>query len=237
MKVIILNSGLGKRMGEYTTHLPKCLVELNHTETILSRQLRMLEKTGINRVIMTTGPYHLIQKEYIDRLALKLDITLVNNYHYATTNYIYSIYLARDYLEDDILLLHGDMVFEEKVLQLLLNSTVSSMAVSTLFPLPEKDFKAVIRDGKVEAVGIEFFESAVAAQPMYLLKKKDWIVWLEKICDYCQSGQTACYAENAFNKVSHKMKLYPLDMKNLLCQEVDTIADLLEVQSRLKEIG
>ena len=140
-------------------------------------------------------------------------------------------------MEDDILLLHGDMVFEEKVLQLLLNSTVSSMAVSTLFPLPEKDFKAVIRDGKVEAVGIEFFESAVAAQPMYLLKKKDWIVWLEKICDYCQSGQTSCYAENAFNKVSHKMKLYPLDMKNLLCQEVDTIADLLEVQSRLKEIG
>lgn len=52
------------------------------------------------------------------------------------------------------------------------------MTVSSTVPLPEKDFKAVIHDNRIEKVGIEFFEDAMAAQPLYKLKKKDWKIWL-----------------------------------------------------------
>lgn len=37
MKALILNSGLGTRMGVLTSEHPKCMTEISHTDTILSR--------------------------------------------------------------------------------------------------------------------------------------------------------------------------------------------------------
>lgn len=54
MKVLILNSGLGSRMGVLTSEHPKCMTEISSHETILSRQLKMIADTGIEEVVMTT---------------------------------------------------------------------------------------------------------------------------------------------------------------------------------------
>ena len=42
MKALILNSGLGHRMGVLTCEHPKCMTEISHKNTILSRQLRQI---------------------------------------------------------------------------------------------------------------------------------------------------------------------------------------------------
>ena len=57
--------------------------------------------------------------------------------------------------------MHGDLVFENAVLDNLLAQERSCMAVSTTKPLPEKDFKAVLQDGQVIKVGVEYFRAAV----------------------------------------------------------------------------
>ena len=55
MKALILNSGLGSRMGTLTSEHPKCMTEISSHETILSRQLRQIADEGIEEVIITTG--------------------------------------------------------------------------------------------------------------------------------------------------------------------------------------
>ena len=55
MKALILNSGLGPRMGVLTSEHPKCMTEISKTETILSRQLKLLADVGVREVVMTTG--------------------------------------------------------------------------------------------------------------------------------------------------------------------------------------
>lgn len=110
------------------------------------------------------------------------------------------------------------------------------MTVSSTLPLPEKDFKAVVHHGRIEKVGIECFSDALAAQPLYKLKRDDWQVWLDKICEFCESGNVKCYAENAFNEASSRCAIHPLDVKNTLCAEIDTPEDLAVVSSKLKEI-
>ncbi len=110
------------------------------------------------------------------------------------------------------------------------------MAVSSALDLPEKDFKAVIRRGHITAVGVEFFNEAVAAQPLYKLKEKDWKLWLDKIVEYCESGNTNCYAEEAFNEVSDACMLEPLDVRDELCSEIDNPQDLAVVCQRLKTV-
>ena len=52
MKALILNSGLGRRMGVLTSEHPKCMTEISAKDTILSRQLRLIAEAGIDDVLV-----------------------------------------------------------------------------------------------------------------------------------------------------------------------------------------
>ena len=204
--------------------------------TVLSRQLKMLEEAGVCEIIITTGLFDDVLVDYCQSLELQADITFVKNEAYQDTNYIYSIYCAREYLDDDILLMHGDLVFEEQVLRQVLASEKSCMAVSRMHSLPDKDFKAVIEDGRITKIGVEFFDRAAAAWPLYMLKKRDWDVWLEQIVFCCERGDVKCYAEKAFNEISDACSVFPMDIGKLLCSEIDTPEDLEALSMQMGEL-
>ena len=236
MKALILNSGLGSRMGVLTSEHPKCMTEISSRETILSRQLQQIVEAGISEVVITTGLFDSVLVNYCQQLELPLHFTFVKNPVFRDTNYIYSIYCAREYLDDDILLMHGDLVFENEVIDRVLGYDGSCMTVSSTLPLPEKDFKAVVRDGEVQKVGIEFFNEAMAAQALYKLRREDWQVWLKEICAFCEAGNTKVYAENALNALDGAAHIHALDVHNLLCAEIDNPDDLAVVSAKLREV-
>lgn len=236
MKALILNSGLGKRMGSLTSEHPKCMSEISSRETIISRQLKQIANAGIEEVVITTGMFDTTLINYCQSLELPLHYTFVKNPQYQETNYIYSIYCAREYLDDDIIMMHGDLVFENLVFDAILESPKSCVAVSSTIPLPEKDFKAVVRENRVLQIGTEFFNEAVAAQPLYKLLKNDWKIWLNHIDVFCKQKNVSCYAEQAFNEVSDHCRIAPIDIENLLCNEIDNPEDLAVVSSKLREV-
>jgi len=237
MKALILNSGTGTRMGVLTSEHPKCMTEISNCDSILSRQLKLIADAGITEVVMTTGYFDEILVNYCKSLDLPLNFTFVKNPEYNKTNYIYSIYCAREHLiGDDIVLMHGDLVFAASVFEEAINSETSCMTVSSTQELPKKDFKAVIKNGKIVTVGIDFFSDAVAAQPLYKLKKDDFKIWLDNIVKYVESGKRTCYAEDALNEVAEKCNILPLDFKDELCSEIDTPEDLAVVSAKLREI-
>lgn len=237
MKALILNSGLGHRMGVLTSEHPKCMTEISATETILSRQLTLLAEAGIKEVVITTGYFDEVLVNYCNSLNLPLHITFVKNQLFDQTNYIYSIYCAKKYIEhEDVIFMHGDLVFEYSVLEDMLQYPGSCMKVSSSLPLPEKDFKAVVYDGRVDKVGVEFFTDAMEAQALYKLNKKEWDLWLDHITTFCESGNRRCYAEVAFNEISEHCIINAFDVKERLCSEIDTPEDLAIVKSKLNEI-
>ena len=238
MKALILNSGMGTRMGKYTMEHPKCMTDITDNDSIISRQLKLIAEAGIEDVVITIGYFDQVLIDYCHSLKLPLKYIFVMNPLYRETNYIYSIYCARDALmNDDIIMIHGDLVFEKQVFDRVIASPVSCMTVSSTVPLPEKDFKAVILDDRIKKVGIEFFENTVAAQPLYRINKNDWNVWLDKISVFCEDNNRKCYAENAFNQVSDECLIYPLDVMDALCSEIDTPADLASVLTRIEKQG
>ena len=236
MKALILNSGLGSRMGVLTSEHPKCMTELNSKETILSRQLNMLVAAGIKEVVITTGYYDGVLVNYCNSLDLPLHITFVKNPIFDKTNYIYSIYCAKDYLDDDLILMHGDLVFENEVFDKVVQNNSSCMVVSSTLPLPEKDFKAQVVGGKVIKVGVDVYNDAMEAQALYKLLKDDWRVWLDKIVEFCESDKRTVYAENALNDLNGAVNINALDVQNSLCSEIDNPEDLAVVKSKLNEI-
>ena len=235
MKVLILNSGFGSRMGDLTKDHPKCMTELKNSETIISRQLSILSKFGLRDVVITTGYFDTVLVDYCNNLGYDLNLTFVKNPIYDETNYIYSIYCAKELLSnEDIVLMHGDLVFEESVLAAMLSFEHSCMKVSSTIPLPEKDFKAVVKNGYVKKVGVEYFDNAMEAQALYKLNAEQWNLWLDNIIEFCESGNRKCYAEAALNQITDQCIIYAFDVKHRLCTEIDTPEDWEKVKEMLK---
>lgn len=235
MKTLILNSGMGTRMGDLTENGPKCLVELGDGTTILDRQLSILKKCDISDIIVTTGQYD-EEIRHACSNHTDMNFTFVKNELYETTNYIYSIYEARDYLGGDILLLHGDLVFEEYAILRLINSEKSCVLVNALGTAFNKDFEALIENNRVSEIGIEVSEDAVPSQPAYKLIESDMNVWMNNIVRYCDAHERKCYAENALNDVLNQIELVPIDIQNILCMEIDNLDDLHTANEILTKI-
>lgn len=236
-KALIFNSGLGKRMGELTQNNPKCMVKLYNDETVFERQIRILSNCGITEFVITTGPF----KEQLEEVSKKfphLKFTFVNNPVYDKTNYIYSMFLAHNYILDDLLLLHGDLVFNENLIIKMLNSEEKSLClINENEKLPEKDFKGRIKDNNLKEVSINIFDNdCYAFQPLYKLQKIDMISWLEKIVEFVKKGYTDVYAENALNEILENLNIRPMSYSNEYIQEVDTIDDLNRVSQEIKTL-
>lgn len=91
MKCIILNSGMGTRLGNLTKNNPKSLVKLSENKTIFSNTIEILSKFKIEEYIITTGYLDNILKEYVKINFPKLNFTFIHNPFYDKTNYIKSI--------------------------------------------------------------------------------------------------------------------------------------------------
>jgi len=202
------------------------MVEVADGISILDVQVQALLACGVRDICITTGAFAKKLEDYLTEKYSQVHFTFINNPIYDKTNYIYSIYLARDYSQQDILLIHGDLVFEVSVLQDLLETNTSTLVIDSTKPLPKKDFKATLRNGRISKVGVDIFEDALYTQPMYKLLKKDWLIWLDEIIRFCEDKRTDVYAEDALNSVSHNMNLYPLDILRRDCFEVDNKTDL-----------
>lgn len=237
MKALILNSGMGNRMLPLTKDQPKCMSPIGGGYTILSRQLTQLASLGVRDIVVTTGPFAELLKSHAAGLGLPVRITYAPNPLYRETNYIYSMHAAAEHLHSDILLLHGDLVLETGVLASLMKSERSSVAVDSSLPLPDKDFKARLENGRVAAIGVEFFgPGCVASQPAYFWKAADFNAWMAAIAGFVAEGQMKVYAENAFNAQNGRIPLYPLELCGRLCAEIDNEQDLRTVSARFLDL-
>lgn len=226
MKTVIFNSGLGNRMGEFTQKNHKSMARLLDGETIFHRQIRLLSAEGVKDFIVTTGPFEdQLKGEAAD--FPELNFTFVRNDIYDKTNYIYSMYLAREYMNDDILFLHGDLVFNRKLVHdVLASDDVCTATVNFKKALPEKDFKGRVKDGKVVEVSIHIFdEDCYAFQPFYKMDKATASAWIGKVVEFIHKDETKCYAENALNEIFPALNVRAFSYENYYIDEIDNLDD------------
>lgn len=235
MKAFIFNSGKGSRLGALTAHQPKALISLGNGETLLSRQLRLLGEAGIYEVVISIGYLGDMIREAVKPFeAQGFQFTFVDNPHYATSNAIVSMALARGALVgDDCLVLHGDLVFSEAWLERLLSALVANaVATNATTPLNEKDFKARVQDGRIVTIAVDVFgEDCVNLMPFYKLSSESMAVWLEAVEALIAHGDTNVYAENAANTVMTALDLHALSYADMVMVEVDTPEDLKLAQT------
>jgi choline kinase len=121
MKAIIVAAGIGSRLGDLTKDLPKPLVDVNG-KSILERQIEIFKKFGIDEIFVVTG----YKKDKITFSNVKY----IYNSEYQQTEQIGSLMKARKHISGDVIISFGDIIFEESILQQLLENKENFVLVS-----------------------------------------------------------------------------------------------------------
>lgn len=236
MKAIILAAGMGSRLKNITKDKTKCMVEVNG-ESLIKRLLKQLEKYTLEEIVIVTGYKEDILKNYINNLDIKIKIKFYNNNIYDKTNNIYSLALVEDELaNNDILLIESDLIFEDKLLENIINSSYKNLAVVSEYEF-WMDGTCVRLDDEnnvVDFISSQRFsfnevENLYKTVNIYKLSKefnqKYYIPFLKA---YISSKGTNQYYESVFETL---IKIIPNELKGLKIEglkwyEIDDKQDL-----------
>lgn len=127
-KAVILVAGEGKRLRPLTDDIPKCLVNVN-SKSILENTLSILSKNGIKEVVLVVGYKKEKIIEKIGNSFAGMKMTFVDNDIYTKTNNIFSFWLAKNHLSEGFILIEGDILIEDTIIQKLVQSEHENVIV------------------------------------------------------------------------------------------------------------
>ena len=235
MQALILNSGVGRRLLPHTKDKPKAFVQLSYGETIIQRQLRFLERLRIKDVVITTGPFH-DSFEALKKDFPKLNIRLVHNPKYDSSNSVYSFYLAKDFINEDTIVMHGDVVFSYSSLKSIYESNGDRVLVESNIPKDYKDFLAIINKGFIREINTKFqttYNDLIAVKPLYKFSKKIMKEWFQESKKLIETTGLNAYAEFALNTLTFESRILPFEVSNSFAEEVDDSNDLTHVSNEI----
>ena len=129
MQAIILAAGMGKRLGELTKENTKCMVKVNGVY-LIDRLLGQLDVLQLDRIILVIGYQGEKLRDHVLTLPLKTPVEFVENPIYNKTNNIYSLYIAKEKLqEEDTLLIESDLIFEDTLFRKIVDHPFPNLAL------------------------------------------------------------------------------------------------------------
>jgi histidinol-phosphate/aromatic aminotransferase/cobyric acid decarboxylase-like protein/NDP-sugar pyrophosphorylase family protein len=235
-RALILAAGLGQRMRPLTTDVPKCLVEVNGIP-ILFRSLRVLASAGVTEAIIVVGHEAAQVRRRVGHNFAGIDVEYVDAPSFDTTNNIRSLWDARRYCDEDILLLEGDILFDRDVVMRLREQVGSSMAVAannanfsgTVVRHDDNGFVTAFILG-AELDGRLNGNDAQKTVNIYLLRAEALRTKvLPELCRQVDSGNVQAYYETVFRDLvadGSLPDLVAVDVSTSRWYEIDDYRDL-----------
>lgn len=132
MQALILAAGMGNRLRPLSKETPKALVEVNGVP-ILFNALDSLHNNGIKKTHIVLGYMGEVIKNRVGDNWKGMEINYIVNKEYQETNNIYSLWMARDILDDDTILMECDIYFEDALINRLLTQNLENRVVIDYF--------------------------------------------------------------------------------------------------------
>lgn len=239
MIALILAGGKGTRLRPHTEEIPKPLLKLNNS-TILGNQIENLTNLGITKIIIVTGFLSEKIHAYIEENYPNVGITFVHNAEFEHSKPAYGIISALNYLNDDILYLNGDVLFEQQILKAIIENEHENITAIQKTVWDEEEVNVVIKDGIIDQLSKNLSESESDGEFIGITKlSKKFIESIKEIVT--SEGKEVFRYFFAIDLINHTLHqknqvLYPLDVTHLHAIEIDTNEDYKDAQIKIDQI-
>lgn len=235
MQGLMLAAGMGKRLGKYTKGNTKCMLNVAG-RTLIERAVDALKNVGINRLVMVVGYKSENLKKFINENIKDMEIVFIDNPDYDKSNNIYSLYLAKEWLEkDDTIMLESDLIYENKMIEELVKDKNKNVALvakyeqwmdGTVVTLDDKNRITSFvekKDFKFDRTD-EYYKTVNIYKLSKEFSKNEYIPFLEA---YMKAYGLNEYYELALKAIAHlsRSDLKALPIKNIKWYEIDDAQD------------
>lgn len=229
MIAVILAAGMATRLRPLTDDRPKCLLQVG-TKTLLARTIDALVENAISELVIVTGYRGEMIRQAVEAAYPALNVHYIDNADYRTTNNIYSLWLAKPFVDGhETLLLDSDILLDASLIRAILNAEGSTLALNR-HTLGEEEMKIVTTpDGRMveisktcdpqkavgESVGVE---KMTADYTSALFRELAKMIVVE--------GLSGIFYEQAFQRLiaqGHTFNI--IDTTDYFSMELDTVAD------------
>jgi len=226
---LLLAAGTGSRLLPLTQNLPKCLTMVHET-SILERLTTSLNHHGFKRLVVVTGHLEDCIRNYLEDRAGNLVIEYVFSPLYKTTNNIYSLWMARNLINEPFLLIESDLIFDPSLLKEMLYP--DRIAVAGIKPWLNGSTVTINKSHRVDA-----FHSDTSPSPtrtkyktvnIYSFSLPSWYQVVDVLNEYIQAGKVNDYYEVVFRKMiaQKSLSLEAISFDGKPWYEIDTLEDL-----------
>jgi len=140
LQAVILAAGSGTRMGNL--EIPKCLLKIKDV-TLIEYQLSWIKKFGIDDILIVTGFNSQMIKNYLGS-----KVKYAFNENFENTNNLYSLSKAIDFVDDDFVCLHADLLFHPNILKKCIESK-SKICIAVERDTREETLRVEIENKKI----------------------------------------------------------------------------------------
>lgn len=220
MKGIILAAGRGARLNGGNSDMPKCLVTLGG-ETLLSRNIRLLQNAGIQDVAVVIG----CAAETVRRTCR--GVQFVENARFAQTNSLYSLWLARPLLADGFVVMNCDVLVHPQLVADLLTARhedallVAYRDEETTYG--DEEMKVRVRRGRVVDISKTMAPEEADGENLGVVKfgPEGARVLAEEMDALIAAGEHKAWVPRAFKAFAERRPLHAIGTRGFPWTEID----------------
>ncbi len=226
---LLLAAGAGTRLQPLTDDCPKCLTEV-HGVPILGRLVSCLVEQGFKRLVVVVGYCGGQIRDYLGSSALGLEVRFVDCREYATTNNIYSLWMARACIRESFVLIESDLLFDSRLLGLM--RVRNRVAVARFQPRLIGTTVSIDASGRVVSfhVGADPDTPDLAQKTvnLYSLSAAAWREVVRRLERRITAGKVHDYYEVVFAEMvaEGRLSLQAVNFDAGRWCEIDTLEDL-----------
>ncbi len=221
MTAVILAAGRGGRLRQVTGDLPKCLARVGD-RTLIDRQLEALARCGVTEIAVVTG-----HRPLDVRRACGPNVQFVHNARFASTNSLYSLWLARHLLRRGFVVLNCDVLFHQQLLVDLLTSRYEdALLVAARAPgecYSDEEMKVRVRRGAVVEIAKTLPARAADGENVGIAKfgAAGTAALIDEMTQLIALGATGDWLPAAFNRFCRRRSLRAVDHRGYPWIEID----------------
>ena len=228
MKAIIMAAGVGKRLHALNINKPKCLITVGST-TLIRRSVNLLVSKGISDVTVIVG-----YKPDLIRNELNNDAAYFENLNFKTTNSIRSLWYAKDLLEDDVLLLNGDLYYEQGILDYAINQTNPVVMLADSTRIDNADYRFSFSDDQIDQFGKHLTNQETDGEYIGIVRIDKCFIktFKQTLEEMITAGKSNIWWEDVlYSFIAEQIPIHYFDVAGTFWSEVDTLQDYNYLQN------
>jgi len=235
MKAVILAAGVGKRLKPFTNDLPKAFISMVGS-SLIYYSLNNIRFAGINTVIIVTGFRESFFKKKLGSKYNNMDIIYVSNNEYASTGSMYSLSKTEGIIDEDIILLESDLLYEKRAITGLINFSYPDVILTSSIRGSGDEVYIYMDDcGYLTNLGKNIQKNNANGELVGISKIS--LSFLKKLYNRANQdykiGDKNYHYEEVIYELSKEHPVKCLFIKDLLWTEIDTCKDLEKARNNI----